>query len=176
MSDVRSTTDGRDRRVRSRVSNGSRLLPSCDGRSTWARIMRDTFSSLVAHCGGADVISETRRLASRRTSVLESELCFLEDKFAKLRAEGSEPDASTLDLYGRLADRQRRLSESLGWDRTPRDVTSDLSVYLAQNYRRDPPQEAMADAGAIVQPKPAHERSSEAPVAHDLSSVAGARS
>jgi hypothetical protein len=107
---------------RSRVGNGSSLLPNCDGRSLWARLMRDTLQNLQAHCGGE--LSETQRLAARRVSTLEAELVYLEDKFARARAEGREPEIAELDLYGRLADRQRRLAEAaLGWKRVPRDVT-----------------------------------------------------
>jgi hypothetical protein len=80
---------------------------------------------LIVHCGGVGEVSETRRLAARRVSVLESELVFLENKFAQLRAAGGEPDMQELDLYGRLADRQRRLSEPLGWNRTARDITAN---------------------------------------------------
>jgi hypothetical protein len=85
--------------------------------------------SLEAHCGGE--LSETQRLAARRVSTLEAELVYLEDKFAQARAEGREPNVVELDLYGRLADRQRRLAEAaLGWQRTPKPVQS-LDEYLA---------------------------------------------
>jgi hypothetical protein len=124
-SDAGSLPVIRRSKARSAVMNGSSLLPNVDGRSLWARLMRDTLRSLEVHCGGA--LSETQRLAARRVSTLEAELIFLEDKFAQARAEGREPDISTLDLYGRLADRQRRLADSaLGWQRTPRDVTPSL--------------------------------------------------
>jgi hypothetical protein len=69
-------------------------------------------------------------------SVLESELTFLEEKFAQVRAAGGEPDAAALDLYGRLADRQRRLSEPLGWERTPRDIET-LDEYLASGVHAE---------------------------------------
>ena len=116
--------------TRSRIGNGSALLPNVDGRSLWARLMRDTLQSLEVHCGGE--FSETQRLAARRVSTLEAELIFLEDKFAEARAAGGEPDAAQLDLYGRLADRQRRLADPLGWQRTPRDIMPPLHKYLEQ--------------------------------------------
>ena len=114
---------------RSRLSNG-RLLANVDGRSTWARLMRDTLSALVVHCGGVKEVSETKRLAARRVAVIEAELVFLEDKFAQLRAVGDEPDATAIDLYARVANQQRRLSEALGWERTARDVTPTLSQFV----------------------------------------------
>jgi hypothetical protein len=93
--------------------------------------MRDTLRSLEVHCGGE--LSETQRLAARRVSTLEAELVYLEDKFAQARAAGREPDIAELDLYGRLADRQRRLTDPLGWQRTPRDVTPDPLEYARQH-------------------------------------------
>jgi hypothetical protein len=120
--------------ARSRITNGKALLPSVDGRSLWARLMRDTLSALLVHCGGGDV-SETKRLVARRVAVLESELVHMEDSFAKLRAEGAEPEPAAVDLYGRLSDRQRRLAEPLGWERTAREITPTLAEYLAQQTR-----------------------------------------
>ena len=59
---------------RSRVTAGLDLLPSIDGRSHWARIMRDTYHAMLAHAGGADHVPETKRLLARRIACLESEL------------------------------------------------------------------------------------------------------
>jgi hypothetical protein len=117
-----SRTVRKKSRQGSKIGNGSSLLPRTDGRSLWARLMRATFQNLEAHCHGA--LSETQRLAARRVSTLEAELVFLEDKFAQARAEGREPEIAKLELYGRLADRQRRLADPLGWQRTARDITT----------------------------------------------------
>jgi hypothetical protein len=108
---------------RSRITNGSALLPSVDGRSIWARLFRDTFDGLVAHCGGPSVVSETMRATARRAAALEAELVHLEDSFALARQNDQAPPTHDLDLYGRLADRQRRLHEVLGWQRGARDVS-----------------------------------------------------
>lgn len=129
MSDASAAVVGSKSKGRSRLSNG-RLLANVDGRSTWARLMRDTLASLVVHCGGVDVVSETKRLAARRVAVIEAELVFLEDKFAQLRAAGDEPDAAAIDLYARVANQQRRLSEALGWERRARDVTPSLNQFI----------------------------------------------
>jgi hypothetical protein len=129
LSDVSAAVARTKPQARSRMSNGT-LLPTTDGRSTWARYMRDTLASLVAHCGGDEVVSETKRLAARRVAVLESELVFLEDRFAQLRAAGDEPEASMIDLYARVANQQRRLAEALGWERTARDVTPSIEQFI----------------------------------------------
>lgn len=121
-----------DGRHSSRVAMGRDLLPTQDGRSLWARMMRDTYVGLVAHCGGPDVISDTRRMAARRVAALEAELVSIEDRIAAIRRRGKEPPAAILQTYGMLADRQRRLSEALGWDRdakNAKDIT--LTDYIA---------------------------------------------
>jgi len=119
----------------SRVTNGSRIVPLSDGRSLWCRLVKDTLRGLQVHCGGS--LSETQRLMARRVSTLEAELVYLEDQFAQARADGHEPDPLKVELYGRLADRQRRLAEAaLGWQPTPRDVTPTLDEIADDIARR----------------------------------------
>jgi hypothetical protein len=107
---------------RMRITNGTDLLPHVDGRSVWARLMRDTLDMMVAHCGGADVIPDTKRLTARRIAALETELIYLEDKFARIRRDGAEPHPNDLDLYGRLANGQRRHLEAIGMERQAREI------------------------------------------------------
>jgi hypothetical protein len=123
----------RKKHGRTRITNGNQLLPSVSGASLWARLMRDTYLALIdQHLSG--MASETQQLICRRIAVLEAELIHLEDRFAVIRAEGGEPDMAHLDLYGRLADRQRRLADPLGWSRTPHDVTPSLSDLLREEH------------------------------------------
>jgi hypothetical protein len=124
----------RRRHGRTRISNGNQLLPHIDGRSIWARLLRDTYRALLVHCGGEGMVSEPQRLVARRIGVLEAELVHMEDSFAQVRAAGGEPAPAAVDLYGRLADRQRRLADPLGWQRTPRDVTPTLSELLREDH------------------------------------------
>jgi hypothetical protein len=121
--------------ARSRLTNGKDLLPFVDGRSTWARVMRHTLDRIVAHCGGHDEISATKHMMARRAACLETELIYLEGKFASIRAEGGEPALADVEVYGRLAGNQRRIAEALGWERTARDVTPTLGEILAQGLR-----------------------------------------
>jgi len=123
QSPVTGRSRGRSHSFRSRITNGSALLPTVDGRSPWARLMRDTYRAVIQHCGGDGAISELERMAARRIGALEAELIHMEDKFATIRAAGGEPDAGSLDLYQRLANSQRRCCESIGWQRRPKDVT-----------------------------------------------------
>ena len=94
--------------------------------------MRETFNALITHCGGADTVSEPQRMLARRIATLEAVLVYLEDDFAAAYAEDNTPDPTVLALYGTLADRQRRLADPLGWQRTPRDVgTINLAEYVS---------------------------------------------
>lgn len=94
--------------------------------------MRDTMLNMTAHAGGADHISEARRLLVRRVAALEAELINMEDRFASVRAEGGTPPSKSLDLYQRMAGAQRRCLEALGLDPTMRDVTPDPLTYARQ--------------------------------------------
>jgi hypothetical protein len=140
---------------RSSISNGRTLPPTADGNSIWARLVRDTLVNLVSHCGGAGVISETQKLAARRVSVLESELIHLEDRIALARQCGDEPDQNTIELYGRLADRQRRLSDPLGWRRTAREVGMSIGD-LMRAVAVSPPQSA--EDGSVFEDGAGRER------------------
>jgi hypothetical protein len=116
--------------ARARVTNGTRMLPTVDGRSPWARLFRDNYHAVIQHCGGEDAISELERMTARRIGALEAELIYYEDKMAAIRAGGGEPKPEILDLYSRLSNTHRRHCESLGWQRRPRNVTPGLGAYL----------------------------------------------
>lgn len=115
---------------RTRLTNGRDLLPTVDGRSIWARIMRDTITSMHNHLGGEENVSEPQRMLSRRVAALEAELIHLEDGFARARSAGGAPDIADLDLYSRMASAQRRHLEAIGLQRVPRDITPTLDEYL----------------------------------------------
>ena len=128
---------------RSRVTNGALFDKSIDGRSAWARRLRDLVSEHVSDLGGIEAVSVAERSIVRRCSALEVELERLEGKFSK-DGEASDGD---LDLYSRVAGNLRRLLESLGLSRRPRDVTTDLSSYIAAAH---PPAAASQSLGAGV--------------------------
>jgi hypothetical protein len=108
-------------RARSRVSNGSRLFADAtvDGRSSWARRLRDLLALHVADLGGDDAVSAAERSIIRRVATITVELELLEKKFAL--ADGAA--AVDLDMYLRAANNLRRLLEAIGLKRRSRDVT-----------------------------------------------------
>jgi hypothetical protein len=129
-SDSTPAADRSARFNRSRITNGAELLPKVDGRTAWARLFRDIHESLTQHVGGADRMSEPERMTVRRAAALECELVRLEISFAEARAAERAPDAADIDLYSRITNTQRRVLETLGMQRRPRDVVPDLSEYL----------------------------------------------
>jgi hypothetical protein len=112
---------------RSRVTNGSALLPGVDGRTAWARRLRDVMELHINDLGGSSVVSEAERSIVRRAAALTVELERLEASFAV--AGGASGD--DLDLYQRTAGNLRRLLESVGLERRARDITPSLTEYLA---------------------------------------------
>jgi hypothetical protein len=113
--------------ARSRITNGSEVLPDVDGRSSWVRRFRDLLALHLGDLGGADIASEAEKAIARRAACLIVELEQMEQKFATQgQAEGGQ-----LDQYQRVSNTLRRLLESLGLERRPRDVTLDLHTYVA---------------------------------------------
>jgi hypothetical protein len=112
---------------RAAVTNGSAVLPGIDGRSTWARRLRDLIELHLNDLGGPEAVSQAQHSIVRRAATLTVELERLEAKFANAGAA----DSGELDLYQRTAGNLRRLLESVGFERKARNVTPGLREYLA---------------------------------------------
>ncbi len=109
------------------MTNGSVVLPGVDGRSTWARRMRDLIELHVSDLGGVDACSNAERALVRRAACLSLECELLESQFAT----DGQASPQSLDLYQRTSNSLRRLLESLGLERRHRDVTpASVSAYL----------------------------------------------
>ncbi len=116
---VRTAINRVPSRQRSRVTNGSALLPGVDGRSAWIRRCKDVITEHLADMGGSDNTSAAERSIVRRAAVLTTELEMLEARFA----QAGEATAVDLDLYIRASGNLRRLLEAVGLHRRARDVT-----------------------------------------------------
>jgi len=135
--------------LRSRVTNGKTLFAKGgDMRGPWARRLRDVFEAHLSDLGGPDNVSEAERSIVRRAAVLTVELERIETRFAVGR--GSDDD---LDLYQRTAGNLRRLLESVGLQRRPRDVES-LDQYLERVAAPEPNTGAAEAAPALMAPDP----------------------
>lgn len=100
-----------------------RTLDDLDGRTRASKKARELVSALQSDLGGD--LSAAQRELVQRAAILGA---IIED------AETSWLARSPVDLslLGTLADRQRRLLETLGLRRVPRDVTPDVDSYLRQ--------------------------------------------
>jgi hypothetical protein len=61
---------GRKARTRSRISNGSAMLPNVDGRGPIYRRYKDIANAILSDQGGADQCSETRLQLVRRFAAI----------------------------------------------------------------------------------------------------------
>lgn len=113
--------------ARSRVTNGNAVLPGIDGRSTWARRLRDLIDLHISDLGGPMAVSEAERSIVRRAATMTVELERLESQFAV----NGEASARELDLYQRTAGNLRRLLEAVGTSRRQRNITPDPLSYAA---------------------------------------------
>jgi len=117
-------------RQKSRITNGSALLPGVDGRSPWVRRAKDV---IAAHLSDVPDANAAERSIIRRAAVLTVELERLEAAFAT----AGEADPETLDLYGRTSGNLRRLLEAVGLQRRARNVTPpSVAEYLAHKTKQ----------------------------------------
>ena len=119
------------RSSRSRISNGSEILPGVDGRSAIARRYRDIASAVASDQGGAGHLSEARQQLIRRFAAAS---CLAEQLEARL-ASGEQIDIGEHSL---LVSTAVRVAQRIGIDRRARNVTPTLSDYIeAASPRRD---------------------------------------
>lgn len=113
------------RRKRSAVTNGTRAFIEGDGNSPWYRRMKDIAQAHVYDLGGPECLSQAQISLCRRAAVLECELERIEGQLSL----GVEAD---LDAYNRISGGLRRILETIGLKRRPRDITPTLD-----DIRRD---------------------------------------
>ena len=77
---------------RSRVTNGSKLLPLSDGRSVTARRFRDIYEDVAADLGGLDQLSEGQKQLCRRAAMLSAE----SERMEALAAQEAKLDSTSI--------------------------------------------------------------------------------
>jgi hypothetical protein len=102
--------------MRSAVTNGARLFVEGSGTSAWSRRYADLIAGHCSDMGSRDTISEAQFSLIKRAAAIECELEVLEGRLSR----GEPVD---LDCFGRGASHLRRILESLGLERKPRNVT-----------------------------------------------------
>jgi hypothetical protein len=114
---------------RSRVANGSKLLPLTDGRSATARRFKDLIDDISADLGGADRLSEGQRQLVRRAAMLSAEC----ERQEALSVRGdAEFDC---EAYGVMCDRLGRLFGRLGLERIAKTIMTPMQRLEA--HRKD---------------------------------------
>ena len=93
--------------ARSRVTNGTALFVAQDGRTVWARRLRDVRAKLIEERGGEAALEAYRLDAIRAYATLIIEREAMEGR----RAAGESIDVK---IYGQLADRCDRLFRRMG--------------------------------------------------------------
>lgn len=101
------------------MTSGRALFISGDPNSAWSRRFHDLVVGHVSDLGGADLLSEAQFSLIRRAAAIECEL-------ERLDARLSQGEEVNLDAYGRAASHLRRLFETIGIERRPRDITPSL--------------------------------------------------
>jgi hypothetical protein len=112
-------------RQRSRVANGSELVPGVDQRSVWVRRAKEQLADFISDLGGIDNTSAAERGIVRRAAVLGVEL----ERMEKAFAEAGQANPDEIELYARVSGNYRRLLESVGLQRRAKRVL-DLDDYL----------------------------------------------
>jgi hypothetical protein len=116
---------------RSRITNGSALLPGVDGRGAWVRRAKDLLALHISDLGGEENVSEAERALLRRAVTLIIEL----ERREVLFAQAGAADDGALAIYQTTVNTLRRTLESLGLQRRPRDVGLTLGQILRDGQR-----------------------------------------
>jgi hypothetical protein len=128
---------GQKRFGRSKLTNGSKLLPGIDGRSAWVRRCKDVIAELISDRGGADNCSAAERSIIRRAAVLTTELERMEAQFAV----AGEASSEALDCYARIAANLRRLLQTIGLERRAKPAPT-MREFLASLPPHEEPHHA----------------------------------
>jgi hypothetical protein len=99
--------------ARAAVTNGRTLDPMIDGRSAYARRVRDVIRNHADDLGGDRVLSQAQRALIRRAAFLQAELEKREVKFAL--SDGAS--RLSLEHYQRATNTLRRVLLALGIER-----------------------------------------------------------
>jgi hypothetical protein len=116
----------RPSKQRSRLSNGTKLLPDLDGRSAMARRFKDITSAVLTDQGGADQCSESRLQLVRRFAAA----AVLAERMEARLANGEEINIAG---HGLLCSTLVRIAQRIGINRVPRDVSLTLADILREN-------------------------------------------
>jgi hypothetical protein len=142
----KSAPEQRKAHGRSRITNGSALLPGVDQRSAWVRRCKDLLAAHIADLGGDSNISEAERALIRRAVTLIVECERREVGFA----QAGEVSDAALAIYQTTVNTLRRTLEALGLKRRAKDVTT-LGDLLREDWERQQREQQAAPSEATEQ-------------------------
>ena len=119
-----------DRRYQpdARAVGGVLSIDALDRRTRPYRRYETIRGAVLADMGGAENVSEVQRQLISKFATIALQLEVME----AAAIEGNEID---LDLFGRCAGHLRRIAETLGLARVPRDVALNPLAYAANRER-----------------------------------------
>jgi hypothetical protein len=117
----------RSSKQRSRMTNGTALLPNIDGRSAIARRFKDITNGILADQGGADQCSESRLQLVRRFAAA----AVLAEQMESRLANGEQID---IQEHALLCSTLTRLAQRIGIERRARDLTPPDPLQYAREY------------------------------------------
>ncbi len=117
-------------RARSAIANGRKLIMA-DGRSMWAKRFIEICAGHCDDLGGFENLSQAKIAIVKRAATLQVELESQETRLAN----GDAPKGFSLVEFAQVANGLRRLLETVGIKRVPRDVTPTLAEILAGDDR-----------------------------------------
>jgi hypothetical protein len=100
-------------------------LAELDGRTIAAKQAHATISAIESDLGGAENITTAKRQIIESAAVTSAMVADLGSRWLA----GEQID---LALFCTLGNAQRRLFETIGFSRVPKNVTPSVSEYLAQ--------------------------------------------
>jgi len=132
----RRRTDPTPSKVRSAITNGSKILTDCDHRGAWPRRLKDLIAGYLTDLGGEGEVTESERALVRRAAMLTLQLELLEQRFSE--NEGGEADAQRLELYQRTTNTLRRTLASFGLKRRSGGTDEDETIarQFFEEYRK----------------------------------------
>jgi hypothetical protein len=113
---VRSDPEVSPRKVRSAVTNGTRLHVQPVGDTAWSRRFKDILGEIISDLGGREGLSEGQRQLARRAATISIQC-------EKLESVAVSGDDINLEVYGTLTDRLGRCFQRLGLKRQQREVS-----------------------------------------------------
>jgi hypothetical protein len=123
---LRNGKRAKDRKAyaRSRVENsGGDLLPNVDGRGLIARRFREIAGAILTDQGGHERCSESRKQLIRRFSAA----CVMAEQLEARLANG---ESINVQDHAQLCSTLVRITQRIGINRVPKNVTPTLADYL----------------------------------------------